>query len=569
VHRFIAFGRHYLYGNFYTYMRKHFKFLILLVVLSLHSASAPSMFATSTDNPLTCTAPTNLQFAYVGGVTQFSWDAVPNALHYRVQFKYPGFTWANLEYEEVVYGNFYAPPFEIQSYTIDWRVIAVCSSGEVESADAQFTVPCPVPVASQVTNITSNSALLQWTAGAGYSSAISGFVLAYRVLGNTNWISAGSTGNTSFQLNNLAQNTTYEWCVNQTCAYFNSTPLIGQFTTLPAPVNCTDPTGLNAVNITTNSAMVLWSASPFSTQFIVEYRAGTSGVWTLIPGITTTGRVLSGLASNQLYQYRVKSVCGSTTSGYSAIGTFTTTCLSLVSSLEWIDYFSIGTIQRTSGSEPNGYINTGISTNLVIGSVNAAQFSAGFNSGNTNRSYAIFLDLNRNGNFETSEKIWGDGMTSNGSIRNLNVTIPASATPGVCAMRVIMIRQSTSGAAITPCYAGSPRGEAEDYTVNLIASSAAFGANTPPDALERDFDTPQPSVGVSPNPNTGQFTISSETPIIHYMVYDRQGRVLINTKVPNETIIDVDLGVVPDGIYFVIVTDANGHISQHKVLVQH
>jgi hypothetical protein len=113
----------------------------------------------------------------------------------------------------------------------------------------------------------------------------------------------------------------------------------------------------------------------------------------------------------------------------------------------------------------------------ITGTVAAGQ-TLPFNIANTYTVYmggAIWIDLNRNNVFESSELLWfldnASGSTVNTPSFSGNITIPANATSGLTRMRVLT------------CYFGSPSasgacgfysyGDARDFTINIVPNNDA------------------------------------------------------------------------------------------------
>ena len=94
----------------------------------------------------------------------------------------------------------------------------------------------------------------------------------------------------------------------------------------------------------------------------------------------------------------------------------------------------------------------------------------------------MYIDFNRNGVFtDSGEKIAGQSAITNGGNYNFTVNIPATATPGITAVRVVMLRQPTT---VSSCLTGN-RGETEAYYLNLVTPTAFHGAPTIPRSAAR------------------------------------------------------------------------------------
>ncbi|MFN0275798.1 MAG: fibronectin type III domain-containing protein [Chitinophagales bacterium] len=100
----------------------------------------------------------------------------------------------------------------------------------------------------------------------------------------------------------------------------------GTITVTCTPPTCDTPTGIFANNITSNSAKINWTAVSGATKYTIQYRPTGTTAW-LKKSSTGTSKNLTGLTAATTYQYRVRTMCGTTTSPYSAIQTFTTLTL--------------------------------------------------------------------------------------------------------------------------------------------------------------------------------------------------------------------------------------------------
>jgi len=101
----------------------------------------------------------------------------------------------------------------------------------------------------------------------------------------------------------------------------------GTAPSVPAPLA---PTLSSPANNATNQSLapnLTWTASSGATSYNLEYSTSSTFASsnTLITGITTTSRALSGLATNTRYYWRVSATNASGTSAWSAVRNFTTT----------------------------------------------------------------------------------------------------------------------------------------------------------------------------------------------------------------------------------------------------
>lgn len=424
-----------------------------------------------------CGTPVNLAASYSNNVSTFTWDAVPGATEYYFEIDWAGGQWGFGSIP--VNTNTYSLTGLMQGGNFQWRVTANCGSLSAPSATAFYSTPCVAPINLSTTNITTNSATLNWQV-TNDNPNNTGFSVSYR---------RANTNNAWIQLTNIYNNIT--------ATYFN----------------------------------------------------------------------LTGLTPGTAYEWRVRRACSASNSPY-VVSTFVTlSCIpNGVNSAEWIDLFSLGSINRTSGAETNGYANTQLSTNLVIGSNNnAGQISAGFSSIVRNERYSLYIDFNRNGSFDDAgERLVNNANINNAGIVNFAVNIPSTVTAGPTRMRVVMRRSSGT---ITSCITGY-YGEAEDYNVNLVTSGNQPVTNKEikPALFAKAIAIPG-ELTVSPNPSFGIFTIRlpKATELLSYEVINTNGEMLQKNNKINSDIIKIDITAQPAGLYILKLSYTNGKQQIQKL----
>ena len=329
---------------------------------------------------------------------------------------------------------------------------------------------CGTPGGLASSSITTTGATVSWTAVSGATS----YTLQYKTSAATTWTTVSSITTTSKALSGLTAGTTYNWQVSATCSSGTSAYTASTFTTTSSTSSCGAPGGLASSSITTTGATVSWTAVSGATSYTLQYKTSAATTWTTVSSITTTSKALTGLTAGTTYNWQVSATCSSSTSAYTA-STFTTTSSTTTSyctsngtsqSYEWIDLIKIGSINRTSTKETGGYVNTGLSTNLVIGSTNdTIRFSSGFTSTIYTEYWKVYIDFNKNGVFtDAGENVVSGTTTGSGTYYSV-FSVPAGLTAGSTRMRVVMSDASTT----TSCGSFS-YGETEDYTINLTTS---------------------------------------------------------------------------------------------------
>lgn len=172
---------------------------------------------------------------------------------------------------------------------------------------------CAAPTNLTTTNITNNSATLNWTPPV--SAPANGYQY-YISQTSTPPLNSDSTPPTGYSLtsskvvNNLNQNTTYYWWVRSSCGTQNTIWIYyGAFTT--AATICNQPSNLSISAITGNSALLSWTAPSPTPSDGYQYYYNTTGTTPNNAFDTNnTSVTLNSLQPNTTYYYWVKSVCG-------------------------------------------------------------------------------------------------------------------------------------------------------------------------------------------------------------------------------------------------------------------
>jgi hypothetical protein len=93
---------------------------------------------------------------------------------------------------------------------------------------------------------------------------------------------------------------------------------IASFST--ASAQCSQPSNLNANNLTPTSVQLSWSAIQGAANYSLQYRLNTTTIWTTVNNVQGTNFTVSNLSQSTVYRWRVKASCSS----YSSIALFNT-----------------------------------------------------------------------------------------------------------------------------------------------------------------------------------------------------------------------------------------------------
>ena len=451
---------------------------------------------------------------------------------------------------------------------------------------------CGVPTGLSSASVSSSGATVSWTAVSGATS----YTLQYKTAAATTWTTVSGITTTSSALTGLSASTTYNYQVSATCSGGTSAYSTAySFITSAVTTTCGVPAGLTSSSITTTGATVSWTAVSGATSYTLQYKTAAATTWTTLSGITTTLRVLSGLTAGTTYNYQVSATCSTGTSAYSTAASFTTTSSTTITycasngstqAYEWIDLIKLKSINRVSGKETGGYLNTGLSANLIIGSANnTISFSAGFTSTVYTEYWKIYIDFNKNGVFtDAGETVVSGSATGSGTYYAV-FSVPATVTAGSTRMRVVMSDNSATTSCGTFNY-----GETEDYTINFTSSrivldngpiaansGVVYSSETRQIANEsivskRDFSVKNIDLNVYPNPvnnNNAEIKFNLTTSgNASVRLIDLTGRVVLenNIGLSNEgenTFVLTDLNGVTAGSYLLFL-DVDGKMIANK-----
>ena len=206
------------------------------------------------------------------------------------------------------------------------------------------------------------------------------------------------------------------------------------------------------------------------------YADPDGGGYDLIPGATMSNYVTTQTATTS---YRCKVTCDiSGDTDFSDPVTVTqndpTDCFCTPSynfgtaSGDYINNFTLGAISNLTGASPAPYYTyyTGLTTNLNGGV--SYTLTAQVGTYTTQNGFAVWIDYDQNGNFESTEKLGEVINLSAFASGNITFTVPITALGGTTRMR---IREVWNTVGILPCTTYD-YGETEDYNVNIIPGVA-------------------------------------------------------------------------------------------------
>ncbi len=227
------------------------------------------------------------------------------------------------------------------------------------------------------------------------------------------------------------------------------------------------PQNVEVVEIIGETATVNWTRIPDAT-YDLRYRVVGSSTWIDVLDISTHSYDLTGLNTYSEYEVEVRSKCTEgIPSAYSTAVNFTTAGLNYCDSYSsnfptqhYISNVSLNTINNNS-SASNYSDFTHISTELVPGETYGISIAA-IATANYGSSYAVWIDYNNNGIFDSTEKIFTTTIGAN-YVATGTFSVPLDVNPLSTTMRVSMASGPTPPG---PCDVIT-YGEVEDYAINF------------------------------------------------------------------------------------------------------
>lgn len=374
---------------------------------------------------------------------------------------------------------------------------------------------CPTPYNLQATNGAIGSSTVSWSALPGT------YDLRYRAVGSGTWTEVDDLDTTTLALTGLNDCQAYEFQVAAHCDTI--TTEFGPLFIWTSEGCCTAPVTIIASANDTSSATITWSTVLASDDYDLRYRPIGAPSWIELNGIAGNSVILNDLPSCADMEVQMRSSCGSTDAPWSNSvalhvpgcgqcleGDFCTSGGNAGS--EWIAHVQLGDIDRTSTAD-GGYADVDVtaqSTELVIGQSYPITLAPGYPNFAYNEYFTVWMDLDRDGTFQTVELVFDAGQTTTTPL-NDTLHVPATATPGPVRIRVVMKYNSS----IASGCATYDYGETEDYCASLVIHSGI------------EENSKAPNVQVYPQPADERITfITGSSLASEITLFDGTGRIV-------------------------------------------
>lgn len=423
-----------------------------------------------------CDIPTSLSVSNVSANDALlQWQSVSDAVAYNIQARAIGDTeWAEgigIQSTSATYSDL-SPCTEYE-----FRVQAVCSSGSSNySTTFSFTtegcnMDCPSVSSIDIENIQSTSAEINWSSVAGATK----YEIYYKPQESNNWfIEEAET--TSFQLEGLTPCLFYEVQITAACNNGPSEPsVIVNFET--ECINCEPIEGLQVVAITNDKASIVWQQSDTHLSYQLRAKRVQDSEWSVFD-ISSNGATYTGLDACTDYEVQVNAICSDGESGFSTSNIFKTIgcsgepdCSAFGENTqdEWIERIDIGNLSNSSGNN-FGYQYFNEFSNIIFEETidYSVNLSPGFTATEYPEYWRIWIDLNRDGDFEDANELVFESDSPSANPQSGSFTMPNVESSGLTTMRVIMKYTDTGNDSDLPESCGSFNyGEVEDYQITI------------------------------------------------------------------------------------------------------
>lgn len=305
-------------------------------------------------------------------------------------------------------------------------------------------------------------------------------------------------------------------------------------------VACSAPTNAIASNASSSGFTISWTAVAGSTGYEVQYRVQGTTTWSTIT-TSNASVALSGLAANTIYEFQIRSVCGSNLSPYTAIGSATTTVVNqgvTINMKNGTETSCTGTLYDDGGPTANYTHNK--SYTLVIQPSGATSVSINFSQWAAENNYDFLRIYNGT---SVSAPLLGSWSGAN----------PGTVTANSGAMTLRFTSDGSVNAA----------GWKATWT---SVGGTCNGSMMAPAALVSNTDETRSGFTVLPNPNSGEFTVDMQSKYDDMIIMNATGEVIMKQAVQGNSM-HVNLKQYATGIYFVQLINAE-EVKTTKIIVQ-
>lgn len=231
---------------------------------------------------------------------------------------------------------------------------------------------CNTPTNLHAVNTTSNAITIAWTP-AGTESA---WELDYKLSSASTWTTTIVNNTPQTAISSLTETTSYDFRVRAICSATDMSSYTSTIVVVTLTTPCAQPTNLQVpvATITDQSALVTWTPGGSETSWNIEYKLVSASNWTSAT-VSQNSYSLQGLQPNAIYEVRVKAICTSNNSDFTATVQFTTLNTTVV------NYIIVATATGNGTITPAG--------NVTVVAGNNQTFTFSPNTGNVVTSLTV------------------------------------------------------------------------------------------------------------------------------------------------------------------------------------
>jgi len=435
------------------------------------------------------------------------------------------------------------------------QILGSCASGG-----------CLPPFTITSSNVIDVSADISWNALADIDS----FNISYGQIGGSA-TDVNNLTDSEFEMTNLIACTDYWFAAQSICDGTTSDWSDTLFFSTDGC--CEPPTGLEITNIGDSTATATWNSVLAADNYLISITNLTSGGTVQANSITTTSYQLTALKPCEEYQIEVATVCdGQNTEFSPSVFIITTGCgactdLQYCESSgnvqdEYIGNVTVSTLDNTTGFGVDGYedFTSNLSVDLQRGETYFVSFTPAYTAGAFTEHFRLWIDLNQNGNFTTTELLFDDANGTQSTVTD-SITIPLNAALGSTRMRVSMAFGFVHPQG--PCEELA-YGEIEDYCVNILEEEEDTTIVNPGIVEQSGIF----GMKVYPVPTAQKITVELDRTAIgavQLQVMDMTGRSVMSTSTSTQRTV-LDLSGLSDGMYMIQALQGNTIKGRARIL---
>lgn len=330
-----------------------------------------------------------------------------------------------------------------------------------------------------------------------------------------------------------------------------------------APTSTMDaPTGVSTTDadVLKTSARVAWN-SVSGAEYSINYRKQGTTNWTNVTS-SANSVLLNSLEDETNYEVQVAAVVNSVAGAFSPVYTFKTkglktgvdycivnTGANIVGNVAKVVVSNVDYTDTTFRSYKDISENPSAVVNLVKGTSYPITIYGLYQAG-AGMTYNVFIDYNRNGVFETTERVYNSPATNYSQVSGGvgigfvtgNFTVPATAYSGNKTLRMRVV-SNYSSAVSNPCGTlSSGAGSIMDFTVKITSGLGVDETN----------NTKPSEISIYPNPADTFVEVKNLKGKADYKIYSADGRLVQEGAVDGQRI---NVASLIKGMYVITIKD--------------